>query len=158
MIKLNTQGFSSSYVAPMAKMLSKLCDHDGVINARAVDAEEVKRLNQEYAGKKDSTDVLSFSYIENTESGARRTENGPPAGGPKPTLGDIVISREHVKTQAKAAGTNEETEFLLLLLHGVLHILGYDHAVAARRQEMDTLQRDIMLDLGLPYRDFGWQK
>lgn len=158
MIKFNVDGFSSSYVALMSKMVSKLTEHNGDINARLVDAEEVKKLNREYAGKKDSTDVLSFSYIENTENGARKTENDSPFSGPKSTLGDIVISREHVKSQAKAAGTNEETEFLLLLLHGTLHILGYDHDISKRRQEMDTLQRDIMLDLGLPYRDFGWQK
>jgi len=157
MIKLNIDGFKSAYVAELSKTISELSDYEGVINARMVDSEEIKRLNREYAGKDEATDVLSFSYIENTENGKRKTESGPPFSGSKSTLGDIVISRSHVKQQARAAGTNEETEFILLLLHGALHILGHDHHRYGEREKMDKLQRRIMLDLGLPYRAFGWQ-
>lgn len=72
--------------------------------------DELRRMNREFLGKDYATDVLSFP-------------SGDEAGG----LGDIAISWQRAKEQAVAEGHGADTELRVLLLHGVLHLLGYDH-------------------------------
>lgn len=144
MIQIKLAGLESRLLPRLAELISQQVPYQGTITAKVVSANEVKRLNREYAGHNAPTDVLSFSYIEDV------SEDYPEE------LGDIVISREHIKTQAARAGTDEETELILLLLHGCLHILGFDHGEAKERAQMDRLQAEIMVELGLSYRDFGW--
>ena len=118
----------------------------GTINVRVTSAGEVKRLNQRYGNKAEATDVLSFSYLERP---------GPLSSG---ELGDIVISRQHLLAQAKQAGSDQATELALLVLHGVLHVLGYDHQTQNERHQSEGLQRQIMRSAGLVYRDFNWSE
>lgn len=158
MIDLNIEGFSSKYIDDLQQLISVLAPGEGVINARVIDEDEMRRLNNDYAGKDESTDVLSFSYLD-SENEERITDNDSTDSGlrtPDSELGDIVISSDHIKSQANLAGTTEETEFILLLLHGILHVLGFDHATETQREEMDRLQGEFMKKLGLVYRDFGW--
>lgn len=145
MIRLRAEGYKSDRIDELASLISAHTDHRGTIVARVVPREEVRSLNKKYSHKDTSTDVLSFSYLE---------DNQPHDGE---DLGDIVISREHISSQAREAATDEETEFLLLLMHGTLHILGYDHADTTSREKMDELQAYIMGELGLAYRNFGWR-
>ncbi len=77
---------------------------------------EIKKLNSSYRGKHKPTDVLSFPLREGV--------GGKIAGN---TLGDIVISLETTKRQAKELGVTIKEELLRLLIHGLLHLLGYDH-------------------------------
>lgn len=72
--------------------------------------EELRRMNREFLGKDYATDVLSFP-------------SGDEAGG----LGDIAISWQRAREQGAAEGHDAATEMRVLLLHGVLHLLGYDH-------------------------------
>lgn len=116
---------------------------EGRVNVKPVDEQEIADLNKQYTGNAYPTDVLSFSYIE----------DGEPVDG---ELGDIAVSLPAAAEQAAAAETPLATELALLALHGTLHILGHDHQTASQREEMDTLQRDIMTAAGLTYRDFGW--
>jgi probable rRNA maturation factor len=109
-----------------------------------VDDETMRELNRDYSGNDYATDVLSFSYIE---------DGGEPIEG---TLGDIAISLPTAERQAKIAETGLSTEVALLGLHGVLHILGYDHADDAERVALDALQGGLMKQAGLTYRDFKW--
>ncbi len=154
MITLEVYNRSHSSISELAEILSQYTDLSGVISAQVVSAEEMRQLNRDYAEKDESTDVLSFSYLEQGKASSVEEKNN----NPQPSeLGDIVISREHIESQAKAAGTDEDTEFLLLLTHGVLHILGYDHQMKEQRQKMDEIQKDVMRKLGRTYRDFGWQ-
>lgn len=71
---------------------------------------ELQRMNREFLGKDYATDVLSF-----------------PSGDEAGPMGDIAISWERVTEQASGEGHDEGTELRVLLLHGVLHLLGYDH-------------------------------
>jgi probable rRNA maturation factor len=84
---------------------------------------QVKALNRKYRGTDTSTDVLSFS-----EKGSGAIFAG---GGrklhPTPFLGDIAISRGVAQKQAKLLGHSLAIEFRVLALHGLLHLLGYDH-------------------------------
>ncbi len=116
----------------------------GTINVRVTSTGEVKRLNQRFGGKSEATDVLSFSYLERP---------GPLNSG---ELGDIVISRPHLITQAKTARTDQGTELALLVLHGMLHVLGYDHQNQNQRHQLEQLQSQIMSGAGLTYRQFDW--
>jgi probable rRNA maturation factor len=156
MIGFQVTGWQHPDTEDVAALLSRYTDHEGVIGIALVTSEEIRELNRGYAGKDHSTDVLSFRYIESSGP-APEVPTDPDSDRPSEELGDILISREHARQQAEAAGTDEDTERLLLLTHGSLHILGFDHQTGAQQKRMDAVQRQVMGELGRPYRDFGWR-
>lgn len=90
---------------------------------------EMTRLNARYRGKRKTTDVLSFT-------------------NDRPFLGDIVLSMPQVARQAKAAGKTVRSEIALMLVHGTLHLLGYDHVTLKEEKAMFSLQARILKTLG----------
>jgi probable rRNA maturation factor len=90
------------------------------LSIAVTDDETVRALNREYAGEDAVTDVLSFSQREGEEFAA------PPEG--VPPLGEVVIAYPQAARQAAERGHGAEEEVARLLVHGVLHLLGYDHA------------------------------
>lgn len=97
---------------------------------------QLHELNRQYLGVDAPTDVLSF-----------------PAGEPDPDLdalylGDVIISLERAQAQAQAGGHALDAEVQLLLVHGVLHLLGYDHDTPEDKAEMWQLQARILSELG----------
>ena len=96
----------------------------GIVSVAVVSDNVVRRLNRAYRQKDRPTDVLSFSAAapETRSRAARR-----PGATRVPHLGDIVIARGVARRQAKACGHAETTELRVLALHGLLHLLGYDH-------------------------------
>jgi len=109
------------------------------------DAETVQQLNLEYRHINAPTDVLSF-------------ENTPDPDFPDlpleelaDHLGDIVIAYPVAQAQAQAAGHAVMDEVLLLTVHGVLHLLGFDHDTDANKAQMWELQQTIMGQMGLPH-------
>jgi probable rRNA maturation factor len=95
----------------------------GTLSIAVVPDARVRALNREYRGRDYPTDVLSFPAADDT---CEPPVAGAPAPG-APHLGDIVIARGVARRQAKAAGHAEPTELRVLALHGLLHLLGYDH-------------------------------
>ena len=94
-------------------------------------------LNLNYLGVNAPTDVLSFPAAEtDPETGARY-------------IGDILISVPRAQAQAEAAGHPLEAEVQLLVVHGILHLLGYDHAEAEEKARMWRAQAEILDGLGL---------
>jgi probable rRNA maturation factor len=95
----------------------------GTVSIAIVPDGRIRALNREYLGNDYATDVLSFPGLDDTRV--------PPTSGAHarsaPHLGDIVIARGIARRQAKAAGHAEPTELRVLALHGLLHLLGYDH-------------------------------
>jgi probable rRNA maturation factor len=91
---------------------------------------ELRRLNREYAGEDSVTDVLSFA-------------------GSGEHVGDLAISWPTAVRQSKAFGHDAETEVALLSVHGLLHLLGWDHAAARERKEMNRLTRAALKLSGL---------
>lgn len=154
MIKLNIQfaaGVSKIELEPVRKVISALeqeksvkTPDPAVVNVRIVDRSKVQEYNRRFAGKDEPTDVLSFNYGQ-----------GHPRAGEE--LGDIVISYQHVIGQAKQAGTDEPTELALLTLHGILHLLGHDHATKDEQKAVDSLQEKLMAKAGLSARQFEWK-
>ncbi len=97
----------------------------GMVSVALVSDARVRALNREYRSKDYPTDVLSFPAVEAPRGRARKSLASPPA--PTPFLGDIVIARGVAKRQSRAVGHGEATELRILALHGLLHLLGYDH-------------------------------
>jgi probable rRNA maturation factor len=102
-----------------------------------VDTEAMERLHIEWMDEPGPTDVLSFPMDELRPGTAARPS--PPG-----VLGDIVICPQVAAEQAKRAGHPASEEMLLLATHGILHLLGYDHAEPEEKEEMFSLQRQLL--------------
>jgi probable rRNA maturation factor len=114
----------------------------GTLSVAVVSDARVRTLNRRYRGVDRATDVLSFP----AEVSPR---DEPRAPGHKPrTLGDIVIARGVARRQARDAGHSELTEWRVLALHGLLHLLGYDHERDAGR--MRRVESRLRRRGGLP--------
>ncbi|MBR5430122.1 MAG: rRNA maturation RNase YbeY [Firmicutes bacterium] len=104
----------------------------------------IRELNRDYRGLDKSTDVLSFPQWE-----AGEWQQVPP--GVTAPLGDIVISREHAAAQAAAYGHSELRETVFLFIHGLLHLLGYDHELGPEAEAaMFARQDELLARLELP--------
>lgn len=115
------------------------------ISVLLADDATVRRLNAAYRGKDRATNVLSFPTFEAIPAQAPR---GLP-GGPVP-LGDIVLAFETVRAEAEAEGKPLAHHVSHLLVHGCLHLLGYDHEQPDEALRMEALERDILARLGIP--------
>ena len=110
---------------------------DGDLTVVLTDDARLQTLNRDYLGIDAPTDVLSFPASEtDPETGARY-------------LGDIIISIPRAEAQAKSAGHPLEAEVQLLVVHGVLHLLGHDHAEAEEKTKMWKAQAEVLERLGL---------
>ncbi len=109
------------------------------ISILLTDDKSIHGLNREYRSMDKPTDVLSFPQLDDDFPGI----------GPR-MLGDVVISMETASRQAAKAGHSTERELNILLVHGILHLLGYDHEKGAEdAREMKEMERDILNKLDL---------
>jgi probable rRNA maturation factor len=105
------------------------------LSVAVVDADEMAHLNERYRGVAGPTDVLSFGC-----------DDPCPVGSDEPiTLGDVIIAPDVAVTQAAELGTTVEAELNLLLVHGVLHLLGYEHDDDDAARAMQDRER-VLLD------------
>jgi len=110
---------------------------DSELTIVLTDDARLHELNRDYLGVDAPTDVLSFPASEtDPETGARY-------------IGDILISIPRARSQAEAAGHSLESEVQLLVVHGVLHLLGHDHAGMQEKAHMWQAQAEILERLGL---------
>ncbi len=100
------------------------------------DNEQLQALNRQFRDQDTSTDVLAFP------SGDEDPQTG------EAYLGDVVISYPQARSQAEAGGHPVEDELQLLIVHGVLHLLGYDHAAEDEKARMWAAQTEILTPLG----------
>jgi probable rRNA maturation factor len=114
-------------------------DDEAEVSIVFVDNPRIQALNKQYRGVDSPTDVLSFSMQEG--------ENIP---GEDNLLGDVIISLETALHQAKEFGHSVEREIAYLAVHGVLHLLGYDHIDEADRKQMREKEESIMQKINLP--------
>ena len=115
---------------------------------RIVDAREGRALNRHYRGKDYATNVLSFPA--DAAEGVKL-----PKGVKMPLLGDLVICAPVVAREAKEQGKPLNDHYAHLTVHGVLHLLGWDHEDEREAVCMEKLEREILAGLGIedPYRD-----
>ena len=113
-----------------------------------VDYEEIRKINSEYRGIDKSTDVLSFPFNEFEIPGNfDNIEESVDAFNPETgelLLGDIILSTDHIKEQAIEYGHSETRELAFLVVHSMLHLMGYDHMVDEDRVVMEDRQREIL--------------
>lgn len=115
---------------------------DAEVSVTLTDDAHIHELNRIYRAVDRPTDVLSFALTESEEPeivGAQGHD----------VLGDLVISLDHVAAQAEEYGHSPLRELSFLTVHGMLHLLGYDHMEEAERQEMEEEQRHVMEELGI---------
>ncbi|AFJ47785.1 rRNA maturation RNase YbeY [Shimwellia blattae] len=105
------------------------------VTVRIVDEPESHELNLTYRGKDKSTNVLSFPF------------EAPP-GMEMPLLGDLVICRQVVEREAQEQDVSPDAHWAHMVVHGSLHLLGYDHIEDDEAEEMESLETEIMLALG----------
>ncbi len=120
---------------------------------------EIEELNQLFRGVAQPTDVLSFAYLDiDADLWEDPTQKTLPVieasaeGEPVP-LGDIVISVETAQRQAPLNGHDLTTELLMLVAHGMLHLLGYDDETEMERQAMNRRAVAVLQSLGYPAKE-----
>ena len=126
--------------------LGRLVDMDTEIAIRLADDEEVRALNAQYRGKDRPTNVLSFPA---------ELPDGLPEGVKLPLLGDLVLCAPVVAREAREQGKPLNAHYAHLTVHGVLHLLGWNHEDSREAECMEQLEREILAGLGVddPYRD-----
>src|SRR5579859_2792653 len=105
------------------------------------DDTQVQELNRDYRGQDKPTNVLSFAALD--------ADSPIPPDGPI-LLGDIIIARETTEREASEAAKSLPHHLSHLVVHGVLHLLGYDHMEDDEAEEMESLERSILAGLGVP--------
>lgn len=113
------------------------------VSVSFVDDDTIAALNQEYRGKQGPTDVLSFE-MDHADTDEPDVFADPQAGPQAPyELGDIVIAVDVAHRQTQQYGTTFEEEVSLLLIHGVLHLCGYDHVTDEDAAVMEPLEQRL---------------
>lgn len=108
-----------------------------VTDVTIVDNDEIHRINRDYRSIDRPTDVISFAFLDD------KNELIPEDGSPI-SLGAIIISFEKAEEQAKEYGHSLEREMSFLFVHGMLHLLGYDHMTKEDEEIMFRLQDEIL--------------
>jgi probable rRNA maturation factor len=107
------------------------------ISILLVDDLQITEINKTYLHRNRPTDVISFSQIEGAFSHLNTR-----------LLGDVVISLETAQRQAQEDNTTLQDEIAFLLIHGILHLLGYDHEESAKKsREMKAREKELMCSL-----------
>ena len=105
-----------------------------LLNIVIVDNEKIREINKEYRNKDAVTDVISFAFEEVKDVNYENVR----------FLGEIYISYERCKEQAKDYGHSVRREFCYLAVHGLLHLLGYDHMTEEDKKVMRALEEEIL--------------
>lgn len=110
-----------------------------IVSVALVDDEAIQTINRTYRHIDRPTDVISFAFLDDEPK-----RNEILKSDREIVLGDIYISIDRAKEQAKTYGHSEKREFLFLFVHGLLHLLGYDHEKEENEKVMFELQEKIL--------------
>jgi probable rRNA maturation factor len=141
-------------VKPEAEWLQKIVEKtllaenvppDREISLVIAGQERIRELNREYRGQDRPTDVLSFSLSEQKAEEEPTAFIGPPDG--LLHLGEVIISYPQAVIQARERGHSIQKEMAILIVHGVLHILGYDHEKPEMEPAMAAKEKEVLSDL-----------
>ncbi len=113
-------------------------EQDAEVVVRVTDEAESRQLNHEYRGKDRPTNVLSFPF------------GPPPPGIDLRHVGDLVICAPVVAREARQQGKSTEAHWAHMVVHGMLHLQGYDHQTDEQAGSMELLETEILAGLGYP--------
>lgn len=130
------------WISSAIKAGSDTVRDEAELTVRIVESDESQQLNNDYRGKDKSTNVLSFPFQN-------------PPGITLPLLGDLVICKQVVETEAVEQNKSLTSHWAHMLIHGCLHLLGYDHIIEKEAVEMESLETKLLLELGFsdPYNE-----
>ncbi len=140
-ILVRVEGLDGSLQYIIAMAVNAALDNrgrQGDVTVAIVDDAEIRRMNREYRGIDSPTDVLSFPAHEGFMLLSQ----------PDAFLGDIAISVDRARLQADEYGHSIERELAFLTIHGMLHLLGFDHILKEDEEEMTALQDQILREMG----------
>ena len=153
-VTADVPGISDSRRAFIRKIIRTALASEGVdfpceVDVLLTDDEAIHRINREMRQVDRSTDVLSFPEFDLHPGQLPTEEDADPGTGLVP-LGDMVISMEHVAAQAKEYGHSTRRELAYLVVHSVLHLLGYDHLdEGPQKKQMRAREEAILAELGI---------
>jgi len=124
------------------------------ISVRLTDDAEVQALNRDFRGKDKPTNVLSFPMIQpdllQTITNTDANDCAASGAGSEVLVGDIVLAHETCAREAAEKGIAVADHATHLIVHGTLHLLGYDHIDDREAEAMEAIERDVLASLGLP--------
>ncbi len=130
------------------------CPYEATVNLLLTNNESIQEINRENRQLNKPTDVLSFPMAEyETPADFKKIEEQEGCFEPDSgelMLGDIVISQDQLLVQAQEYGHSVKREFAFLIVHSMLHLIGYDHIEEADRVLMEARQKYLMELLGIP--------
>jgi probable rRNA maturation factor len=129
------------YVLEVAQAAVDLVDSALELSVLLTDDAGIHPMNLDYRGKDKPTDVLSFG-----QGGFHQGERVATHGDPN-VLGDVVISLETAQRQADERGHPIEHELRVLIVHGLVHLLGWDHEDDVEAEQMESVERDLLARL-----------
>ncbi len=146
--------FAFDYEALAKEVVSTAIEYENFpyeaeVNLTLTDDAGIHELNKMYRNIDRPTDVLSFPMLSYTQAGDFSAleedyeDNFNPDTG-EILLGDIIISINRLREQAKAYGHSERREFAFLIVHSMLHLFGYDHMTEEEAAEMEAKQNQIL--------------
>jgi probable rRNA maturation factor len=127
------------------KIVRQILKAEGIVPPYEVslvftDSETVKQLNRDYRGVDEPTDVLAFYILPQKEADSSFVL--PPDGVTR--LGEVIISYPQTVEQAREQGHSPEKELALLIIHGILHLLGYDHEEPEEEAKMREREKELL--------------
>lgn len=129
---------------PLVELTRFVLEHEGKpaqseVSISFVTDDTIAALNKKYRQKDEPTDVLSFECDSSEDEGDFPQEEGQGF-----TLGDVIIAPDVAKRQTGEYGTSFEEEISLLLVHGLLHLCGYDHIEDEEAERMEELEAELL--------------
>lgn len=136
--EINFDSFLEKFEYFSSKIVNLLSLNDNFFTEiNIVDNEKIHEINREYRGIDRPTDVISFAFNDEVEGEVKII------GNPINFLGEIYINHERAKEQAEELNQSFEKEMCFLFVHGLLHLLGYDHMTKEDEEVMFGLQRKV---------------
>lgn len=155
----SSQSFPFDLKEQAENVISFVCDHEKCpyeveVSVTMVEKETIRQMNATHREVDRVTDVLSFPMMEydvpgRFEGHAFEASITISPESEELVLGDIVLCSEVIQEQAKEFGHSQLREFSFLIVHSMLHLFGYDHMEEEEREQMETLQREIMDQMGI---------
>jgi len=147
---LNVEKGQEDWEAIVKKVLDKCFEEEGLLDSKLImtitftTPEEIRKINKKYRKIDKATDVLSFPMFEKDELDEKIKSGDFPY---EDVLGDVIISIEKVREQAKEYGHSFERELSYMLVHGFYHLMGYDHIEEEDKKIMRPKEEKILNEL-----------